>query len=61
MSAVLVVGIGLGSAAFHATLQYEAQLLDELPMIMYIVHTVAVLSNYAGHRRAVGRFKKKRK
>lgn len=25
--------IGLGSFAFHATLKYEAQLLDELPMI----------------------------
>lgn len=25
--------VGLGSFAFHATLQYEAQLADELPMI----------------------------
>lgn len=26
-------GIGIGSFAFHATLKYQAQLLDELPMI----------------------------
>lgn len=44
LNLLLVVAIGLGSAAFHATLQYEAQLLDELPMILYIVHTVALLS-----------------
>ena len=42
---LLVVAIGLGSAAFHATLQYEHQLFDELPMIMYIVNTVALLSS----------------
>lgn len=40
LNLLLVAAIGLGSAAFHATLQYEAQ----LPMIMYIVHTVALLS-----------------
>jgi len=44
LNLLLVVAIGLGSAAFHGTLQYEAQLLDELPMIMYICHTVALLS-----------------
>ena len=44
LNLLLVVAIGLGSAAFHATLQYEHQLLDELPMIMYIIHTVALLS-----------------
>jgi hypothetical protein len=44
LNLLLVVAIGLGSAAFHATLQYEMQLMDELPMIMYIAHTVALLS-----------------
>mmetsp|Transcript_52579 Transcript_52579/g.87275 ORF Transcript_52579/g.87275 Transcript_52579/m.87275 type:complete len:303 (+) Transcript_52579:3-911(+) len=44
LNLLLIVAIGVGSAAFHATLQYEAQLLDELPMIMYIAHTVALLS-----------------
>lgn len=43
INASLVVLIGLGSMAFHATLQYWAQLLDELPMLLYVVHTVAVL------------------
>jgi len=41
---LLVAGIGLGSAVFHGTLQYEAQLLDELPMICYIVHTTCCLA-----------------
>jgi len=41
---LLVAAIGLGSAVFHATLQYEAQLLDEVPMIIYIVHTTMLLS-----------------
>lgn len=45
LNLLLLVAIGLGSAAFHATLQYESQLLDELPMIMYIAHTVAMLKS----------------
>ncbi len=44
LNLLLVAGIGLGSAAFHATLQYEAQLLDELPMIFYVAHTTALLA-----------------
>ena len=44
LNLALVVAIGLGSFAFHATLQYRDQLLDELPMITYIAHTVAMLS-----------------
>jgi dihydroceramidase len=43
MNCALVAAIGLGSVAFHATLRYEAQLLDELPMLCYIAHTVALL------------------
>lgn len=31
-----LTGIGLGSLLFHATLKYEAQLLDELPMVRRI-------------------------
>jgi len=44
LNLILVAAIGLGSAAFHGTLQYEAQLLDELPMICYIMHTTALLA-----------------
>ena len=44
LNLILVAAIGLGSAAFHATLQYEHQLLDELPMICYVAHTTAVLA-----------------
>ena len=40
---MLVAAIGLGSFVFHATLQYEGQLLDEVSMICYIVHTVVLL------------------
>ena len=41
---LMLVGIGLGSAVFHATLQYYAgQLLDELPMLFYVAHTTALL------------------
>ena len=32
-----VVIIGLGSAAFHATMRYKLQLADELPMLGLIV------------------------
>ncbi|KAF8492743.1 ceramidase [Russula emetica] len=35
--------IGLGSFVFHATLLYEAQLADELPMIYIASFTLAVL------------------
>ena len=44
LNLLLVAAIGLGSVVFHATLQYEGQLLDEVPMICYIVHTVALLA-----------------
>lgn len=44
LNLLLVVAIGLGSAAFHGTLQYEHQLLDELPMICYIAHTTAIFA-----------------
>ena len=44
LNLLLVAAIGLGSFVFHATLQYEGQLLDELPMICYVAHTVALLS-----------------
>ena len=30
---LLIITIGLGSAAFHGTLRFEYQLWDELPMI----------------------------
>lgn len=45
LNLLMVAAIGLGSAAFHGTLQYEAQLLDELPMICYIMHTTALLAS----------------
>ena len=35
--------VGLGSFIFHATLQYEAQLADELPMIYVASYCCAVL------------------
>ena len=50
---MLVIGIGLGSFIFHATLQYEGQLLDELPMFCYVMHTVALLSRPDGSCPAV--------
>lgn len=31
--AVLFILVGLGSAAFHATLRFECQLWDEIPML----------------------------
>ena len=37
--------IGLGSFCFHATLIYEAQLLDELPMFYLVVTSAYILSN----------------
>jgi dihydroceramidase len=37
LAAIVTLGtIGLGSAAFHATMRYHMQLCDELPMVFYI-------------------------
>lgn len=44
LNLLLLAIIGVGSTLFHATLQYEHQLLDEVPMLCYIVHTVSLLS-----------------
>lgn len=41
--------IGTGSFLFHATLRYEAQLLDELPMFGFALHTA-----WYGHHRLCG-------
>jgi dihydroceramidase len=35
--------VGLGSFCFHATLLYEAQLADELPMIYVVSIFLAIL------------------
>ena len=40
-----VTVVGLGSFAFHASLLYEAQLADELPMIMVASYLVFILSD----------------
>lgn len=35
--------VGLGSFIFHATLLYEAQLADELPMVYVATYCLALL------------------
>ena len=40
---VILASIGLGSAAFHATMRYDMQLCDEIPMVCYI--TCLLLGN----------------
>jgi dihydroceramidase len=37
--------VGIGSFAFHASLLYEAQLADELPMIMVASWTLFISSD----------------
>ncbi len=37
--------VGVGSFAFHATLLYQAQLADELPMIYSVAYGVFLLSD----------------
>jgi dihydroceramidase len=44
LNLLLLAIIGLGSTLFHATLQYQHQLFDEVPMLWYIVHTVSLLA-----------------
>ena len=40
---IFLAAIGLGSAAFHATMRYNMQLCDEIPMVCYV--TCLLLGN----------------
>lgn len=48
---VLLVLVGLGSVAFHGTLRFEAQMLDELPMVYLVVWIVYILVENGAQRR----------
>ncbi|KAI9190024.1 alkaline ceramidase ydc1 [Blastocladiella emersonii ATCC 22665] len=53
LAALFLMLVGIGSFCFHATLQYEAQLLDELPMIyMELVFSYLAIENTAKKRYA---------
>ncbi|MBC7794136.1 MAG: ceramidase [Clostridia bacterium] len=45
----LLVIVGLGSVAFHGTLRFELQMLDELPMV-YLVLLIVWISSGVSHR-----------
>jgi len=40
---VWLICVGLGSIAFHATLRFDMQLLDELPMLLFALQSVYCL------------------
>lgn len=40
---LMFVIVGIGSFAFHATLLYEMQLMDEIPMLFNVSHAIYCL------------------
>jgi dihydroceramidase len=51
----LLIGVGLGSVAFHGTLRFGLQMLDELPML-YLVTWLVWLLVETGPTRRLGRW-----
>lgn len=43
ISYLMFTAVGIGSFAFHATLLYEMQLMDEIPMLFNVSHSIYCL------------------
>ena len=48
---LLLAAVGLGSVAFHGTLRFELQMLDELPMLYLVIVMVYILLERGPNRR----------
>src|SRR5579871_6918927 len=51
MAYALLALVGLGSIAFHASLRFELQMLDELPMLYVVLLIVDILAEPGPGRR----------
>jgi dihydroceramidase len=57
LAGLWLIGIGIGSFAFHMTMRFSLQLFDEIPMVLFAL-TIIIAKTKSKHHEGIQRFSK---